>query len=164
MGTGLCCPFAGYGGRYSPLGAISYGPFSLGQEPEVQPTLGWATTGGISGGLFLPQQSYYQAQPSMLGFLFGGTLISFAVFVFSLFEVKNEIKAILKKIETTKLVKIGDKIYTLGENIIIEFRDNNTVLINDIVYLKGDYNLLREAVFVKLATEKEKDEIDLLVE
>jgi hypothetical protein len=70
LGVGLCCPFAGYGGRYSSLGALSYGPYALGGEPQVQPTLGWSTTGAITGGLFQPQTSFFQAQP-FLG-LFGG--------------------------------------------------------------------------------------------
>jgi hypothetical protein len=68
---GLGGPFAGYGGWDSPLGAISYGPYAYGNMPQITPTLGYSTQGYASGGLFGPQTSFYQAQPSFLG-MFGG--------------------------------------------------------------------------------------------
>jgi hypothetical protein len=81
MGMGVGGPLAGYGGMFSPLAEISYGPYAYGQNPTAQSTFGWDTKGSLSGSLFTGSSQYYQAQANpfaqmILGFsgMLGGGL------------------------------------------------------------------------------------------
>ncbi|MGA1839477.1 MAG: hypothetical protein ACMUIU_02540 [bacterium] len=83
MGVGAGGPMMGYGGMFSPLAQISYGPYAGGGRPQVQSTPGYDTMGYLSGSLWGNNTSYYQAQPNFMaqmmfglggfgGGLFGG--------------------------------------------------------------------------------------------
>jgi hypothetical protein len=74
MGMGTI-PAPVYGGMYSALGAQSYGPYSGGQQPTVQPTYGWDTQSSVSGSALGQSSQYTSGSPNYTAML-GTSLLS----------------------------------------------------------------------------------------
>jgi hypothetical protein len=77
MGMGAGGPMMGYGGMFSPLAEVSYGPYAGGGRPNVGSTPGYDTQGYLSGSLWGNNTSYYEARPNpmaqmMFGLMGGG--------------------------------------------------------------------------------------------